>query len=140
LPIEFVITGGEIHDSKAASELITQLPAADAVVADKGYDSQAIRELIERRGTKAVIPRKSNSVIGNAGMDWALYGCRHYGRKRVCLPWRSGLSDTGANDRRVTRRCRGSKCNSFCIAFGSASNKASMRVIAAAESSNGCIT
>jgi transposase len=77
LPIEFVITGGETHDSKAASELITQLPAADAVVADKGYDSEAIRELIEKKGAKAVIPRKSNSVIGNAGMDWALYGCRH---------------------------------------------------------------
>lgn len=77
LPIEFVITGGETHDSKAASELIAQLPATDALIADKGYDSEAIRELIEKKGAKAVIPRKSNSVIGNGGMDWALYRYRH---------------------------------------------------------------
>jgi transposase len=77
LPIEFLITGGETHDSKAAGELIALLPAADAVVADKGYDSEAIRELIRRKGTKAVIPRKSNSVIGNADVDWALYRYRH---------------------------------------------------------------
>jgi len=54
LPIEFLVTGGETHDSKAASELIAQLPAAEAVVADK-----------------------ANSVIGNADMDWALYRYRH---------------------------------------------------------------
>jgi len=77
LPIEFVVTGGEIHDSVVASELIALLPAADAVVADKGYDSEAIRAQIEKKGAKAVIPRKSNSVIGNADMDWALYRYRH---------------------------------------------------------------
>jgi len=54
LPIEFLVTGGETHDNKATSELIAQLPAAEAVV-----------------------PRKFNSVIGNADMDWALYRYRH---------------------------------------------------------------
>lgn len=77
LPIEFLITGGETHDSKAASELIAQLPAPEAVIADKGYDCEAIREQIEKKRAKAVIPRKSNSVIGNADMDWALYRYRH---------------------------------------------------------------
>ena len=75
LPIEFTVTGGEIHDSTAASELIEPLPPAKAVVADKGYDSEKIREQIKSRGAIAVIPRKSNSVIGNADMDWSLY---HY--------------------------------------------------------------
>jgi len=46
LPVEFTVTDGEIHDSTAASESIEPLPPA-----------------------KAVIPRKSNSVIGNADMD-----------------------------------------------------------------------
>jgi transposase len=77
LPIEFLITGGQTHDSKATSELMAQLPTSEAVVADKGYDSEAIRELIEKTGAKAVIPRKSNSVIGNVEMDWALYRYRH---------------------------------------------------------------
>ena len=39
LPIEFLITGRETHDSKASSELIALLPETEAVVADKGYDS-----------------------------------------------------------------------------------------------------
>lgn len=47
------------------------------MIADKGYESEAIREQIEKKGAKAVIPRKSNSVIGNADMDWALYRYRH---------------------------------------------------------------
>ena len=77
LPIEFTVTGGEIHDSTAASELIEPLPPAKAMVADKGYDSEKIREQIKSRGAIAVIPRKSNSVIGNADMDWSLYRHRH---------------------------------------------------------------
>ncbi len=77
LPIEFTITGGEIHDSTAAGELIERLPDAEAVIADKGYDSEKIREQIESKGAAAVIPRRSNSVIGNTDMDWALYRHRH---------------------------------------------------------------
>ena len=47
------------------------------MVADKGYDGGKIREQIKKKGAKAVIPRKSNSVIGNASMDWSLYRHRH---------------------------------------------------------------
>ena len=36
LPIEFIVTGGEVHDSKAANELIDLLPQADFIIADKG--------------------------------------------------------------------------------------------------------
>ena len=32
LPLEFQLTGGEIHDAKAAPELIAQLPKSDYVV------------------------------------------------------------------------------------------------------------
>ena len=77
LPIEFTVTGGEVHDSTAASELIEPLPPAKAVVADKGYDSGKIREQIKNKGANAVIPRRSNSIIGNADMDWSLYRHRH---------------------------------------------------------------
>jgi transposase len=77
LPIEFTVTGGEVHDSTVASELFEPLPLSKAVVADKGYDSEKIRKQIEDRGAVAVIPRKSNSVIGNADMDGSLYRHRH---------------------------------------------------------------
>ncbi len=77
LPIEFDITGGEIHDSKAAPELIDKLPISDYVIADKGYDSEAIREQIRDRNSQPVIPRKRNSKVGNADIDWCLYKYRH---------------------------------------------------------------
>ena len=40
LPIDFEITGGEVHDCKIAPEFIGKLPASDFTVADKGYDSE----------------------------------------------------------------------------------------------------
>ncbi len=77
LPIYFDITGGEVHDSKAAKSLIDNLPYADYIVADKGYDSEAIREQIRDKNSIPVIPRKQNSKTGNADIDWCLYKYRH---------------------------------------------------------------
>ncbi len=77
LPIQFIVTSGEVHDCKAAPDLLAMLPPSTAVVADKGYDSAEIRALIQEKGSIAVIPRKSNSLQGNADMDWALYKYRH---------------------------------------------------------------
>lgn len=77
LPIAFEITGGEVHDSKAASLLIEQLPESKAIIADKGYDAQAIREQIEARNATPVIPRKKNSKVGNQNLDRHLYQLRH---------------------------------------------------------------
>ena len=77
LPVEFEITGGEVNDCSAAPDLIAKLPEAKAIVADKGYDSESIREQIARRGAQAVIPRKRNALKGNADMDWGLYRYRH---------------------------------------------------------------
>lgn len=77
LPIEFDLTGGEVHDSKAAPELIARLPFADYTIADKGYDSEEIRELIRKAGSIPIIPRKKNSKTGNGDIDWCLYKYRY---------------------------------------------------------------
>lgn len=77
LPIAFTITGGDTHDSTAARELIDLLPSPSTVIADKGYDSQYVREQIACRGAKPIIPRRSNSLVGNDDMDWAMYRYRH---------------------------------------------------------------
>ena len=77
LPIAFMITGGEVHDCKVAPEFIESLPRADYTIADKGYDKQALREQIKQKGSTPIIPRKSNSTIGNDDMDWGLYKYRH---------------------------------------------------------------
>lgn len=77
LPIAFTITGGDYHDSTAARELIDLLPSPSIVIADKGYDSQHVRAQIVCRGANPIIPRRSNSLVGNDDMDWAMYRCRH---------------------------------------------------------------
>jgi transposase len=38
LPLEFTLTGGEVHDSKEATNLIKIIPDYDYIIADKGYD------------------------------------------------------------------------------------------------------
>ncbi len=42
LPIDFILTGGEVHDCKVAPEFIAQLPSAEYTIADKGYDSDEL--------------------------------------------------------------------------------------------------
>ena len=77
LPIEFDLTGGEVHDSKAAPDLIEKLPVSEYMIADKGYDSEDIREQIRKKSSIPIIPRKKNSKTGNADIDWCLYKYRH---------------------------------------------------------------
>lgn len=77
LPIHFSITGGEVHDCKEAPKLVAELPQADYVVADKGYDSEDLRDQIRAKGAIPIIPRKKNSKTGNDDIDWCLYKYRH---------------------------------------------------------------
>ena len=56
-PIAFQLTGGEVHDAKVAPEFIKNLPIADYTIADRGYDSEEIREQIKQKSSIPVIPR-----------------------------------------------------------------------------------
>lgn len=60
--MDFVITGGEVNDCTQAIALLGQ-HKAEAVLADKGYDTDAIVEHIEAMGAKAVIPPKRNRTV-----------------------------------------------------------------------------
>lgn len=77
LPIDFEITGGQVNDIKVAPELVDRLPLGEVVIADKGYDSEALRNRIAEKGSTSVIPRRSHSKVGNDDMDWCLYKYRH---------------------------------------------------------------
>jgi len=77
LPIDFDITGGEVHDCKIACDFIARLPLSEYTIADKGYDKEEIRGLIRERNSIPIIPRKINSKTGNADIDWGLYKYRH---------------------------------------------------------------
>ncbi|WP_075605207.1 IS5 family transposase, partial [Glaesserella parasuis] len=76
-PIDFVLTGGEVHDSKAAPELVAFLPDSETIVADRGYDCEAFRALILTTKAVPVIPRRRNSKVGNQDIDWYLYRYCH---------------------------------------------------------------
>lgn len=58
-PLDFLLTAGQVADCTQALRLLGERKA-EAVLADKGYDSDAIVEHIENTGAAAVIPPKSN--------------------------------------------------------------------------------
>ncbi len=64
-PINFEITGGQIHDAKESDKIIKITGTAKSFIADKGYDSDKIRSQARAAGMNPVIPRKSNSKKTN---------------------------------------------------------------------------
>jgi IS5 family transposase len=50
------LTAGNINDIVEAAELLKNLPAADYLLADKGYDVSWFREGLKRRGIEPCIP------------------------------------------------------------------------------------
>ena len=78
-PLEVIITAGNINDISVAPELIAAIDLAEtqAVIADKGYDSDKLRAQIEEEGSQANIPYKRDREEKNKDMDWYLYKIRH---------------------------------------------------------------
>jgi len=58
--LSILLTGGEAHDCPVAERLIRRSKAAEKLLGDKAYDSAELREWLEDRGTKAVVPNKRN--------------------------------------------------------------------------------
>jgi len=55
-----MLTGGQVADYTAGAELLSKMPACDILHGDKGYDSDAIRRLVENVGAMPNIPPKAN--------------------------------------------------------------------------------
>jgi transposase len=62
LPLQIELSAGNMHDAPMAERLLDDLPRGADVIADRGYDADWIRELIEGQGCTPVIPPKSNRV------------------------------------------------------------------------------
>ncbi len=62
MPLGFIITAGQVADCTQAIALLGDCKA-EAIIADKGYDSDALVQHIEAIGAKAVIPPRSNRKI-----------------------------------------------------------------------------
>ena len=61
--LSFFITTGQISDYTGAATLLDDLPKAQWMLADRGYDAKWFRDALEQKGIKPCIPgRKSRSL------------------------------------------------------------------------------
>jgi len=61
-PIRFFMTAGEVSDYTGAAALLSSLPSAQWLLADRGYDADWFRESLQNKGIKPCIPgRKSRT-------------------------------------------------------------------------------
>lgn len=59
-PLKFFMTAGQISDYTRAAALLDSLPAAEWMIADRGYDADWFREALKDGGIRPCIPgRKS---------------------------------------------------------------------------------
>lgn len=70
-PIAISLTAGQVADITQAEPLLAGLEP-EAVIADKGYDADALVETLEGRGITPVIPSKANRKAPRK-TDFALY-------------------------------------------------------------------
>lgn len=63
LPIRIELTSGNANDAPLAKELLRDLQPFQAVLADKAYDANSIRNLIWEKGAEAVIPSRSHRKV-----------------------------------------------------------------------------
>jgi len=75
MPVRVLITAGPVADCAQANGLIEGL-SAEHLIADKGYDSDAIVEQAKRQGMQAQIPPRSNRKLQRE-YDKHLYKLRH---------------------------------------------------------------
>jgi len=62
LPVRLALTPGQAADVTQAGTLIEGVPF-EVVIADKGYDSQAVVDAVEAGGGEAVIPTQKNRKV-----------------------------------------------------------------------------
>jgi transposase len=78
----FLLLPGQRHDSVGAEPLLNGIEIG-ALIADKGFDSDALRQELDARGATAVIPPKanrSNPIV----CDFAMYRWRHLVENFFC--------------------------------------------------------
>ena len=70
-PLFVSLTGGQVHDIKQAEALVGRVEAR-AILADKGYDSDAFVQSLEMRDITVVIPPRANRK-NKRDCDFVLY-------------------------------------------------------------------
>lgn len=83
LPVRLLITPGQASDKTAVPALLDGLPVAQAAVADRGYDSDAVLALVRQRGSAAHIPSTSRRLVRRS-VDPDLYRQRSLVERFFC--------------------------------------------------------
>jgi transposase len=60
LPVGLKLTEGQAHDGKSAEDMLEALSEGQILLADRAYDSDALRQSLERRGAWANIKPMPN--------------------------------------------------------------------------------
>ena len=105
------LTPGNVADISMAAPLIEALPPSIRLIADKGYDANHFRDLLETRGTEAVIPstasRKTPIPFDRIAYRERNLIERMFGRlkdfRRIATPIRQ--------TRQKLPRCHGNRCS-----------------------------
>jgi len=77
LPVQLELSPGQANDAPMAELLLNDLPRGAVVLADRAYDADWIREVIEDQECKACIPPKVNRT------DPAPYSKRTYKKRNL---------------------------------------------------------
>ena len=80
--IRFILLPGQRHDSVGVAPLLKDLDFA-ALLADKAFDTDAIRADLNERGALAVIPPKANRAA-DIPCDFETYKWRHLVENFFC--------------------------------------------------------
>jgi transposase len=61
-PITLKLTEGQAHDGRSADDMLESVGAGQTLLADRAYDSDALRETLAARGAKANVKPMPNRV------------------------------------------------------------------------------
>ena len=76
LPVRIVLSAGQAHDQSVVPDLLRDLMPGCDVVADRGYDSDAVLNLIHQAGARAHIPTIRRRLV-HRSVDHAIYRQRN---------------------------------------------------------------
>ena len=62
MPIALKLTEGQAHDGRSAADMLDSVGKGQTLLADRAYDSDALRETLAERGAKANIKPMPNRV------------------------------------------------------------------------------
>lgn len=83
MPLRITLSAGQASDKAAVAALIDGLPPASALVAYRGYDAQAIVDLVRSTGGCAHIPTQRDRKVQRS-IDPAIYRQRNLVERYFC--------------------------------------------------------